>query len=164
MGKPIDRERRKNAARKVILRALEDGQKLKSIQGLRDLLAEETEEMNYPDEYFSALTIEDLASLLCQAVDSVAMLSHAPGSPPPPVPMVPQVSDAPGLSHTVGPQTSIGPGNTLTPAPSQRDGQSEGLKDLGQSGVGVEEATVEERCKEDVPDFEEDVSGSQSHC
>jgi hypothetical protein len=163
MGKPVDREKRKKAARMVILRAWKDGQRLKNIKGLRELLAEETAEMDYPDEYVSALTPEDLTSLLCEAGDTMATPSHASGSPPPPVPMAPQVSAAPGLSHTVGPHTSIGPGNSLTPAPSQQDGQSQGLKDLGQSGVSVEEETVTERCMEDVPDFEQDVSGLQSH-
>ena len=142
----------------VIEQAMKDGQKLKSIKGLKAILAEESDRRDYTEDYFGALTTEDLASLLCQAVDSMATPSQVSGSPPPPVPMAPPVSDGPGLFQTVGPHTIFGPGSTLTPAPSQQE--SDGLKDLGQSSIGVEDEPVEEKCTEDVPDFEADVSGS----
>jgi hypothetical protein len=102
--------------------------------------------------------------LVCEAVD-IAAPSQISSSPPPPAPMVPRVDGAtPGVARTMGPNTRIGPGNTLTPAPSQQHGRSEDHKGPGQSDVDIEEAAVEERCMEDIPDFEEDVSGSLASC
>src|ERR1700712_3538293 len=140
MGRPVDKEKRKKAARAVIRRALDDGRKLKGLKGLRELLEEETEEMDYPIEYFSALSDADLAGLVCEAVD-IARPSPISSSPYPPAPMAPQVDGATlGVASTLGPNTQVGPGNTLTPAPSQQDGRSEGLKGPGQSDVDIEEA------------------------
>jgi hypothetical protein len=157
MGKPVDKEKRRKAARKVVARALEDGQRLKNVKGLRDLLAEEIDELNLPEDHFSVLTVDDLASLLCEALDNIAPQAHAVGSPPPPVPIAPQNDSALGLSH-VGPHTTIGPGNILTPAPSQQEGQGDGHKDPCETCVGVDDETDEERCTEEVPQFEENVS------
>jgi hypothetical protein len=156
MAKPANREKRKKAALQVILRAMKEGQKLKNINVIKRLLAEESEMMDYTDEYFGALTSEDLASLLCEAWDCMATSSEAGGSPPPPVPIAPPTSEGPGLFHIVGPHTTIGPGNALTPPPSQQE--SDGCKDLGPSNSDVEGESVEKRCTEDVPDFDDDVS------
>jgi hypothetical protein len=158
MGKPIDKEKRKNAAREVILRAVKDGHKLRGLNGLKRLLAEESDRMDY-DGYFSVLDTEDLGDLLCEALNSMRTSSPAPESPLPPAPMAPQGGAALGLSH-VGPHTTIGPGNSLTPAPSQQEGQSEGLKDISQTCVGVEDETDEERRTEEAPEFDENVGDS----
>jgi hypothetical protein len=160
MGRPVNREKRRNAAREVVLRAMKDGQTFKNMKSLRDLLAEESYEKDYSDDYFGALTNDDLGDLLCEAWSQMAKSSQTPGSPLPPVPMAPQASDGPGLFHTVGSHTIVGPGNSLTPAPSHQE--SDVLNDLGQSSIAVEEESVEEPCTDDVPDFEDDVSGPQT--